>query len=235
MSAIAKAFVQAKKEFAPALKTSSNPHFRSKYADLAGCLEAVNEALLNAGIAVYQETCESDTGVIVETVFLHESGEVLRGGKLHVPAAKHDPQGYGSALTYARRYSLMAACGIAAEDDDGNAASRTKSRGNPLDQVPGAGLQPGQTAAYPLRLPKQEAPTSVHQSGDAFVDAYIAILKRVEDSAKIPDPREKMTKMREIKEANEAMLDKLDAGQKAKAVSDYQLRIRRLGAQQEKA
>ena len=235
MSAIAKAFVQAKKEFAPAMKTSTNPHFRSKYVDLAGCLEAVNDALLNAGIAVYQETSESDTGVIVETVFLHESGEVLRGGKLHVPAAKHDPQGYGSALTYARRYSLMAACGIAAEDDDGNAASRTKSRANPLDQVPGAGLQPGQALPYPLRLPNQEAPASVHQSSDAFVDAYIAILKRVEDSAKIPDPREKMTKMREIKEANEAMLDKLDAGQKAKAVADYQLRIRRLGAQQEKS
>jgi hypothetical protein len=60
----------------------------------------------------------------VETVFVHESGEMLECGKLHVPAAKQDPQGYGSALTYARRYSLMAACGIAPEDDDGNAASR---------------------------------------------------------------------------------------------------------------
>jgi hypothetical protein len=94
---IAKAFVAAKREFAPALKTSSNPHFRSKYADLAGCLEAVNDALLNQGIAVYQETTECENGVIVETVFLHESGETLRGGKLHVPAPKHDPQGYGSA------------------------------------------------------------------------------------------------------------------------------------------
>lgn len=121
---IAKAFVAAKKEFAPALKTSTNPHFKSKYADLAGCLEAVNEALLNNGIAVYQETSEDSTGVTVETVFLHESGESLRGGKLHVPASKQDPQGYGSALTYARRYSIMAACGIAAEDDDGNAASK---------------------------------------------------------------------------------------------------------------
>jgi hypothetical protein len=49
---------------------------------------------------------------------------MLECGKLHVPAAKQDPQGYGSALTYARRYSLMAACGIAPEDDDGNAATR---------------------------------------------------------------------------------------------------------------
>lgn len=124
MNNIAKAFVAAKREFAPALKTSTNPHFKSKYADLAGCLEAVNEALLNQGIALLQETSDDATGVTVETVFLHESGETLRGGKLHVPASKQDPQGYGSALTYARRYSVMAACGIAAEDDDGNAASR---------------------------------------------------------------------------------------------------------------
>ena len=58
------------------------------------------------------------------TVFVHESGETLECGILHVPASKQDPQGYGSALTYARRYSLMAACGIAPEDDDGNAGSR---------------------------------------------------------------------------------------------------------------
>ena len=124
MKEIAAAFVKAKKEFSPALKTSTNPHFKSRYADLSACLEAVNEALLNHGIAVYQETSEVDSGVTVETVFLHVSGEMLRGGKLHVPAGKQDPQGYGSALTYCRRYSLMAACGIAAEDDDGNAASR---------------------------------------------------------------------------------------------------------------
>jgi hypothetical protein len=126
MKQIAQAFVKAKREFAPALKTSVNPHFRSKYADLAACLEAVNDALLNNGIAVYQETSMCESGVIVETVFLHESGESFKGGMLHVPASKQDPQGYGSALSYARRYSIMAACGIASEDDDGNAASRPK-------------------------------------------------------------------------------------------------------------
>ena len=128
MKQIAAAFVKAKREFSPALKTSTNPHFRSKYADLGACLEAVNDALLNNGIAVYQETSEDASGVTVETVFIHESGEALRSGKLHVPAAKHDPQGFGSALTYARRYSLMAACGIAPEDDDGNAASKATQK-----------------------------------------------------------------------------------------------------------
>jgi hypothetical protein len=124
---VSAAFVQAQKGFAPALKTSSNPHFRSKYASLDACIEAVIDSLNANGIALMQQTKECDSGVVVETIFLHESGEFLSGGVLHVPAVKHDAQGYGSALTYARRYSLMAACGIAPEDDDGNAASKQKS------------------------------------------------------------------------------------------------------------
>lgn len=124
MQKIAAAFIKAKRAFGPVLKASTNPAFKSKYAKLEDCLEAVDGPCLDAGIAMYQETSEDATGVTVETVFLHESGEVLRCGKLHVPASKQDPQGYGSALTYARRYSLLAACGIAAEDDDGNAAAK---------------------------------------------------------------------------------------------------------------
>ena len=121
---IATALEKAQNQFGPALKSNTNPHFRSKYADLSACVEAVIDALNANGIFMMQQTAESSDGVIVETLFLHESGESLRSGRLHVPAAKQDPQGYGSALTYARRYSLMAACGIAPEDDDGHAASR---------------------------------------------------------------------------------------------------------------
>lgn len=124
MKNIASALVKAQKAFGPALKTNTNPHFRSKYADLSACVEAVIDALNANGIALVQQTHECEAGVMVETVFVHESGETLSSGKLHVPASKNDAQGYGSALTYARRYSLMAACGIAPEDDDGNAASR---------------------------------------------------------------------------------------------------------------
>ena len=124
MKQIATALVKAQKAFGPALKTATNPHFKSRYADLAACVEAVIGGLNDNGIALIQRNSLDDSGVTVETVFVHESGEMLECGKLHVPAAKHDPQGYGSALTYARRYSLMAACGIAPEDDDGNAGSR---------------------------------------------------------------------------------------------------------------
>ena len=127
MSNIAAAFVKAKKAFRPALKEKANPAFKgSKYADLSSCIEAVDDAFLANGIVMYQECHPDDAGVTVETVLLHESGESIRGGRLHVPASKQDPQGFGSALTYARRYSLMAACGMAPEDDDGNAASLKK-------------------------------------------------------------------------------------------------------------
>lgn len=125
---IAAALVKAQRAFGPALKSHTNPQFKSKYADLSACVEAVIDALNENGIALIQKQHPSDGGVAVETLFVHESGETFSAGLLTVPAAKQDPQGYGSALTYARRYSLMAACGIAPEDDDGNAAAKKTAR-----------------------------------------------------------------------------------------------------------
>jgi hypothetical protein len=130
MKEIISAFVRAQKAFAPALKTSTNPHYKTRYADLAACIEAVIDALNAQSIALVQRTHDSDNGVAVETLFIHESGETLSGGIFHVPAAKQDPQGYGSALTYARRYSLMSACGIAPEDDDAE-SSKSPPNGVP--------------------------------------------------------------------------------------------------------
>jgi hypothetical protein len=121
---IAAAFVKSQRQFGPALKTSTNPHFKSKYADLANCIEAVIGALNDNGIGLMQRTYECKDGVMVETMLVHESGEVMECGMLHVPATKMDAMGFGSALTYARRYSLLAATGLAPEDDDGVAASR---------------------------------------------------------------------------------------------------------------
>jgi len=131
MDKIASALVKAQKAFGPALKTHTNPAFKSRYADLGACIEAVIDALNGSGIALIQKQHPNDGGVTVETIFVHESGEMLSAGMLSVPAVKQDPQGYGSALTYARRYSLMAACGIAPEDDDGNAASKPRQQQQP--------------------------------------------------------------------------------------------------------
>ena len=132
----AAALVKAQKAFGPALKTHSNPAFKSRYADLGACIEAVAEALNDAGLALVQRVHEVESGVCVETLFVHESGQVISGGRLRVPAARNDPQGYGSALTYARRYSLMSACGHAPGDDDGNAATKAaQAKRQPTQQA----------------------------------------------------------------------------------------------------
>lgn len=135
MKQVAAALVKAQKEFGPALKTSTNPHFRTKYADLSACIEAVVDGLNNNGIFLMQLTDEHPDGIKIQTVFVHESGEQIVSGWLFVPAAKADPQGFGSALTYARRYSLMTACGIAPEDDDAN-STRPPAPKAPAPPVP---------------------------------------------------------------------------------------------------
>ena len=124
MKQISTSLVKAQIAFQPALKNSVNPHFRSKYVDLASCVESVISALNANGIFLFQTTSEHPDGIVCETSFLHESGERLDCGKLFFPAPKHDPQGFMSCLTYIRRASLMTATSQAPEDDDGNAASR---------------------------------------------------------------------------------------------------------------
>lgn len=128
MKNIATALVKAQKAFGPALKTSTNPHFRSKYVDLASCVESVIGALNDNGIFLFQTTSEHPDGIVCETSFLHESGERLDCGKLFFPAPKHDPQGFMSCLTYIRRASLMAATSQAPEDDDGNLATKPAAK-----------------------------------------------------------------------------------------------------------
>ena len=180
MKQIASALVKAQKAFGPALKTATNPHFKSRYADLAACVEAVINGLNDNGIALIQRNSLDDAGVTVETVFVHESGEMLECGKLHVPAAKHDPQGYGSALTYARRYSLMAACGIAPEDDDGNAGSK------PVPKVTDATIN---------ALLDDIAESNTH---DQLKEAFFKAIKTVGDDQKA---REQITKAKDQRKA----------------------------------
>lgn len=123
MKNIAIALAKAQMNMGKALKQSSNPAFKSKYADLGSVMDACLPAMNEAGIALIQPTGEDDHGRFVETILIHgESGETL-SCRVPLIVAKNDMQGYGSAVTYARRYGLMAMAGIAPEDDDGNAAA----------------------------------------------------------------------------------------------------------------
>ena len=119
------AFVKAQKEMSPLLKSSENSFFKSKYADLAAVYEACTDALNNNGIAHTAGNVASDTnGIEVLTVLVHESGQWMKSN-CHIPAIKIDPQGYASANTYGRRIGLSNVCGLASQDDDGNAATRS--------------------------------------------------------------------------------------------------------------
>ena len=165
-------FVKAQAAFAPALKTNTNPAFKSKYAALDACIEAVIDALHANGFALMQRTHPDDKGVTVETVLMHRSGHSISGGTLHVPAAKHDPQGYGSALTYARRYSLMATCGIAPEDDDGQAASgkaKAEARVRWLDGRRAA-IEGAKTTGDLKRIVGEAISTAMSENDGAAVD-----------------------------------------------------------------
>ena len=131
MKNIALALASAQTNLGKALKQANNPHFRSKYADLGSVMDACLPALNEAGIALIQPTGEDEHGRFVETTLIHgESGETL-SCRVPLIVGKNDMQGYGSAVTYARRYGLMAMAGIAPEDDDGNAAAKAAPKNEP--------------------------------------------------------------------------------------------------------
>jgi hypothetical protein len=120
---LADALAKAQGAMDAAKKDAVNPHFGSKYANLAAVWEAIRGPLAANGLAVVQMSTSDANGVTVTTQLLHSSGEWIRD-RLSLPVVQKTPQGFGSALTYARRYSLAAMVGVAAEeDDDGNAAS----------------------------------------------------------------------------------------------------------------
>ena len=118
------ALAKARKQFTPILKESSNPFFKSKYADLAAVIAATSDGLSDNGLAVLQPPAfERSTGTVeVLTLLAHSSGQWLKA-ILDMPVSKSDAQGVGSAITYGRRYSYSGVLNVASEeDDDGNAA-----------------------------------------------------------------------------------------------------------------
>jgi hypothetical protein len=120
-AAMAKAFP----EISNALKTKVNPHLRSKYADLSSVMDAVKPALQAHGLWFMQHTHDrGESTVCIETIIFHASGEFISSGYVSVPVTKADAHGFGSAMSYARRYSLSSCFGVSSEDDDGHAASK---------------------------------------------------------------------------------------------------------------
>lgn len=143
---LATALAKAQGEIKTAAKDSTNPHFKSKYADLASVWDACRAALSKNGLAVAQITATTDTGKVrVTTTLLHSSGQWIEG-ELDVKPGQDTAQGIGSTITYCRRYALAAMVGVAPDDDDdGNAASERPNGVKPTARAP----VPPQTSAPP--------------------------------------------------------------------------------------
>jgi hypothetical protein len=129
---LGKALAAAQGEMNHAAINRDNPYFKSRYADLRAVLDAVRPVLSKHGIAVVQNAVCEPEQVGVTTYLIHASGEFIASTLMFKPT-KMDPQGAGSAITYAKRYALAAMCGIASdEDDDGNAASQPQPQPQPV-------------------------------------------------------------------------------------------------------
>jgi hypothetical protein len=177
------ALAAAQADMGPALKDSTNPAFKSKYADLASVMAACMPALSAHGIAVLQPAFDDESGRYVKTIFVHgESGESV---ECRVPliVAKNDMQGYGSAVTYGRRYGLMGMAGIAPEDDDGNAAAKAPPKDEPK-QMPAA-HQPSQ-----VDVEKAKAILLAANSLDALRGAFMAMPNAVKAHPEVLDAKD---------------------------------------------
>lgn len=168
MKAIAPALLQAQKAIGFAVKDTTNPHFKNRYADLASVVDAVKPALNDAGIVYIQTGSPSEDGKLhLTTTLMHESGEWI-GDTIVMPLPKQDPQGYGSAMTYARRYALAAITGVYQDDDDGNAGSGTPAK---QSQQPANDSTP--------------QPTAEAAEADAMIVAQMNAAQSVPDLVKI--------------------------------------------------
>jgi len=121
---ISSALLKAQKEIGGAKKGADNPFFKKKYADLGTVMEACKDAFNENGITVLQPVISEGDSTYVETVLLHESGEFISARMIVSCKNKDNPQEMGSAISYAKRYSLQALAFIPSEDDDGESVAK---------------------------------------------------------------------------------------------------------------
>jgi len=125
------ALAKAQAAIEGAVKDKKNDHFKASYADLGAVWDAIREPLTKHGLSVVQFPRACEMGIEVETTLLHTSGQYM-SDTLAMPVGRRDAHGFGSAITYARRYALMAVAGIAPVDDDGNAATARTDNVEPM-------------------------------------------------------------------------------------------------------
>lgn len=166
---LAAALAAAQSEIRPALKDANNPAFGSKYADLGAVFDAVRPAMAKHGLSVVQMPEHSDDALLhLTTRIVHKSGQWIEG-TMSIPVSKVNAHGYGSAITYARRYALSAALGIIAdEDDDGNKAAEAAS---PIARIKAAGMNGADV--------NKEAFDALGDEAQAYITEYAGHIKQL--------------------------------------------------------
>jgi hypothetical protein len=185
------ALAKAQAEMTNPVYDSTNPHFKSKYASLAGVRNAIIPVLAKHGVACVQELVHQDNKIGCATRLSH-AGQWIEFEPFFVPTGKNDAQGFGSASTYARRYSLQAVAGVSGdEDDDANAVS---APGKSKTQKP---------ITEPLSGPI--APTSgvMERVADGRVDVIDDYVTRLQDAFVRQDEISAVELVGEIKDADE--------------------------------
>lgn len=145
---------------------SENPFFHKNYLDLTGLQSAVDEAMKGTGLSYIQLVAGSNGQPTVRTVILHESGEFISSDTLQLRPDKTNPQGQGSAITYAKRYQLGAMFGISGEaDDDGEAATNHQPQNRTYQQRQQSARQaaPRQQRQQAASQPPQPSPEEQQQ------------------------------------------------------------------------
>lgn len=158
-----------------ASKNSANPHFKSKYADLAEVLNTIRPEFTANGLSLIQSTGFDGSLVHVTTVLAHSSGGYVTTTASCTPA-KSDAQGIGSATTYLRRYSAAAVAGIAQEDDDGNAAAHNRKPEPKQDYAAEAAKIRAAASMDDLAATWAALPKAAHRALTAVKDARKAEL-----------------------------------------------------------
>jgi len=199
ISELAAALAIAQGQIEGAKKDSNNPFFSSKYADLKSVWDAIRKPFADNGLSIIQRTYGLSG---VETLLFHSSGQWILGGKLEIaPAVKYkeikeggekvmiqlppDAHGIGSAITYARRYSLMAVAGVAPEDDDGNAAVGKSDVTKKVDVKPPAGTNDKELGK--LKRPVLESVETLPQEKRAEWRKRITACKTAGEVKKVND------------------------------------------------
>jgi len=178
---LAAAMAKAQAVIGTAHKDKSNPFFKSNYADLSSVWDACREALTKNGLSVLQPTFIEDGKTFLETTLIHSSGEWI-SGILQVKPVKDDPQGMGSALTYARRYGLSALVGVSPADDDGE-GSMNRNQGNSSSPKP------------PMEPPKSKSETDPNKATQKQMGKIQAMFKDINPGMNSDAKREMASKI----------------------------------------